>query len=167
MQLGAILDADSGAYCVGEPVKFFLMNRTETGLHKVEISAVLYPVSEAERITATRVAEEYLRAKPEFKEKEAANGTRYLPPIPQWMVSEELELRMIAAMLHDADDTTRKLVDVASYERFRRGINENTISALTKAYKAYLKREYPEAITEVQLKELQKEAEGNSKAAHS
>jgi hypothetical protein len=83
------------------------------------------------------------------------------------MVSEELELRMIAAMLHDADDASRKLVDVASYERFRRGINENTISALTKAYKAYLKREYPEAITEAQLKELQQAAEGNSKAAHS
>lgn len=167
MQLGQILDSHPGAYCVGEPVKFFLMHRTETGLHKVEISAVLFPISEAERITATRVAEEYLRAKPEFKEKEAANGTRYVPPIPQWMVSEELELRMISAMLHDADDASRKLVDVASYERFRRGINENTISALTKAYKAYLKREYPEAITEAQLKELQQAAEGNSKAAHS
>ncbi len=156
MQLGSILD-DVSAHIptVYEPVAFWLNLRTSTGLSKVKVKALLGPLSRPEETESARQAEAYLRTKPDYQEKDGK-----LPPIPALVVNQELDLRFLFAALRDADDPSRPLVEVANYERFRLGMVDETIVPLIKAYKAYMEREYPSAITDSQRAKLEEEAKG-------
>lgn len=156
MQLGQILSDNSAMACVGEPVTFWLNVRDGSNrILKQKVTALLMPVSEPEKVDAYRQAEQYLRTKPDWQEQ---NGK--LPPIPSYVVTEEVDIRFLFAALRDEDDPGRPLVEVANYERFRQGLVESTITALHREYKAFMEREYPEVVSATQMAKLKEQAAG-------
>ena len=156
MQLGQILDSQEGVSCVGEEVTFWLNVKDSSNRWiKRQIKALLYPVSAPEKTDVLRQAEQYLRTRPDWSEKDGK-----LPPIPAYVVSNEVDIRFLFAALRDADDPGRPLVEVANYERFRLGLVDQTIDALTKAHAAFMASEYPEIVSATDMRKLEEQAKG-------
>ena len=113
-------------------------------------------MSAPEKTEVLRQAEQYLRTRAEWAEKDGK-----LPPIPAYIVSNEVDIRFLFAALRDIDDPGRPLVEVANYERFRVGLVDQTIDALTKAHAAFMASEYPEIVSATDMRKLEEQAKEN------
>ena len=78
MQLGSILQEQTGTPCVSHPVEFSLLKMTANGKMRFRVKALMFPVTEAERLTSARIAVDSLRALPEYKNRNPANCHRFL-----------------------------------------------------------------------------------------
>lgn len=147
MNLGTILQQDDGLPCAGRPVAFHLTKYVPGQRPKVyEVKAILYPVGEAQRHEAARAAEHYLRTAAGSPYK-AAEG-KPAPFIPDDALNAETLYRFLVLALCDLDGN--RLVDEASYERFRQGLVQEQILWLRDEYAQLIKEEYPELMTEAE-----------------
>lgn len=159
MQLGDILNEQTGLPCVSHPVKFSLIKRTADGVKRYTIQARLYPVSEHDRLESERAAMLGLRKSTEYKKTE----TGELPPIPADVLLHERVLRFLQKALHCDDEEDTKLIGEKDYLTFRAGIVHEQVNWLWEQYKAFVTKEYSELLPE----SLSEEAEKNSEADHS
>jgi hypothetical protein len=157
MQLGQLLDnVGDHIPLVCEPVTFWLNTRDSEGrVFKVKVRALLAPVSEPEKVDCMRQAEQWLRSQPDYAEKDGK-----LPAIPAIAVSEEIDIRFLCMALRDIDNSARPLVETANYARFRLGLTAQVSSALHREYKAFMSREYPDIVSDTQMRQLEEQAKG-------
>ncbi|MFO0578699.1 MAG: hypothetical protein U1A78_32250 [Polyangia bacterium] len=151
MQLGSILEAGE-FHPVGREVTFHILRTSPEGKQdKARVTAVLHFVDEALRHEADRHADEWLRADPLYKK----TGI-----VPLEKRREEEFYAFLIRALRDKDDVTQPFCPLADYYKFRKALVSDVVSYLLRAYKAYVRDEYPETVTEQQAGELVEEALG-------
>lgn len=157
MQLGSILQEQTGSPCVSHPVEFSLLKMTANGKMRFRVRALMFPVTEADRLTSARIAVDSLRALPEYKQKESGE----LPPIPLDVLNQERVYKFLQAALYSEVDPMCRLIPESDYQTFRSGVVREQVDWLWDQYEAFIKREYPELAP---MGSLVEEALGNSKA---
>ena len=157
MQLGSILQEQTGAPCVSHPVEFSLLKMTANGKMRFRVKALMFPVTEADRLISERAAMTFLRQQAEYAKKETGEQ----PPIPSDVILHERVLKFLQASLHCVDDPLCRLIAEEDYRTFRAGIIHDQVDWLWEQYKGFIAREYQELAP---MGELVEEALGNSKA---
>lgn len=151
MNLGEILSSqESGKALVGRLVTFQVVRKRI----RHSVTAMFFPVGEAERQQTKRDAVKFLRTLPDYQKDE--DGT--LPVIPADVLSEERQYKFLAAALHNPDNPDAKFILNKDYATFREGVVVDQINWLGREYDRYIRDEYPEVLTEKDRKDLEDEA---------
>lgn len=151
MQLGSILESGE-FHKVGREVTFHILRTSPEGHQdKARVEAVFHFVDEALRHEADRHAEEWLRNDPLYKK----TGI-----VPADKRREEEFYTFLARALRDKDDPTQPFCPLSDYHKLRKALVSDVVTYLLRAYKQYVRDEYPETITEEQTGELVEEALG-------
>lgn len=151
MQLGSILESGE-FHPVGREVTFHVLRTSPEGKQdKARVTAILNFVDEALRHEADKHAEEWLKADPLYKR----TGI-----VPADKRREEEFYAFLARALRDKDDPTQPFCPLADYFKFRKALVSDVVTYLLRAYKEYVRDEYPETISEAQAGELVEEALG-------
>lgn len=151
--LGNLLARKAGTPCTGKEVTLALALPDPQGAPRMEEAKVLLlPVSAAARARAFRAADIWVAGQ---LAAERENGT----PGAAHDLSEERVYRLLLEAMRDPDDARKRFVDSDQVDTFREILVFEQLQALDREYAALLREEYPETLTEADVKAMQRDAE--------
>lgn len=157
--LGNLLARKGGTPLTGREVTLALaLPDPQGGLRVEEATVVLLPVSAAARARAFRAADlwvaEQVRAERETQAPAAVHD-----------LAEERVYRLMCEAMRDPADARRRFVSSDEIDTFRDILVFEQFQALDREYAALIRDEYPETLTEADLKKMRAQAEGFSSGA--
>ena len=158
--LGNILARKAGTPCTGKEVTLALaIPDLQSGAPRMEEATVLLlPVGSNARARAFRTADLWVA---EQLAAERTNGTAGAVHD----LAEERVFRLMLEAMRDPADARKRFVNSDEVDTFREIIVFEQLQALDRAYAEMVRSEYPETLTEADLKAMKKEAETFSTGA--
>lgn len=152
--LGNLLARKGNTPCTGKAVTLALALPDPQGgaPRMTEAEVMLLPVSAAARARAFRAADIWVT---EQIRQESESGT----PGAAHDLAEERVYRLMLEAMRDSEDARRRFVSADEVDTFREILVFEQLQALDREYAALLKEEFPETLTEADLKTMRKEAE--------
>lgn len=152
--LGNLLARKGGTPCTGKTVALALaLPDPQGGAPRMEEAEVLLlPVGRAGRARAFRAADLWVAAEVAAERESGTPGAAH-------DLSEERVYRLMLEAMRDPDDARRRFVSADEVDTFREVIAFEQLQALDRAYAELIREEYPETLTEADLKACKEGAE--------
>jgi hypothetical protein len=151
--LGNLLARQGGTPCTGKEVLLALaIPDPQGGAPRMEEATVLLlPVGAAARARAFRAADVWAADEIRGEVETKAPGRVH-------DLAEERVFRLMLEAMRDPQDARKRFVDADNVDTFREILVFEQLQALDRAYAELIRTEYPETLTEADLKAMKTEA---------